>query len=372
MSPALTIVIPSFQGARRLPRTLRSLERQEVAGGLEILVVDDGSTEGTPDVARSFAGRLPLRVLASRENRGRGAAVNRGLREAAAPVVLILDDDMEAAPGLAARHQAMHSGSERIAALGRIVQEGLDLTDPFHAFLAREEGWRRATLLGGDPIGFEQVWTGQISLRRDDALSAGLFDETIRGYGLEDIEFAYRLGNSGVRFVYLDDAVSRHAAFMTNLDRYCLRHASVGEVAAYVAHKHDTPEMRLYLRLEPRPAPDRASLFLKLMDASASLLRRRRAAAFLAGPAWPFLRGAVGMLERAHLTRPLGFAYSVLRDIRYFDALGRARHGDSSSGSRSPTPERSSHATHGEAPIREEGLLEPARPEPSGRRRGSS
>ena len=94
-------------------------------------------------------------------------------------------------------------------------------------------------------------------------------------------------------------------------------------MAAYLARRHDTPEMRRYLRIEREPRA-RPSAFLRLMDASSALLRRPRAAAFLAGPlARPLLRAGVRVLEAARLDRPLSFVYSFLRDIQYFNALGQ-------------------------------------------------
>ena len=98
----------------------------------------------------------------------------------------------------------------------------------------------------------------------------------------------------------------------------------MGRVAAYVARRHDTPEMRRYLRLE-RDGRRPSSLFMRLMGASSALLRRRRLAAFLAGPiARPALRAGVALCETARLRRPLAFLYTLLRDIEYFNALGRA------------------------------------------------
>jgi GT2 family glycosyltransferase len=322
-APALSILIPSFDGEKRLPRTLEALAAQRLPGGFEVIVTDDGSADGTAEAARRLAGPAPMEVLRHPENRGRAAAVNTALRRARAPIVLVLDDDMEAEAGLLERHLEAHRDRPRRAAIGRIVQQDLDPTRPFHAFLLRDEEWRRRRLRGVETIGFGEVWTGQFSVERDEALAAGGFDERIRGYGLEDIEFAYRLGRRGVRFVYLDEAVTRHRAFADTFDRWCARQRSVGEVAAYLARRHDTPEMRRYLRIE-REARPRPTAFLRLMDASAALLRRPAAAAFFAGPiARPLLRGGVRALEALRLRRPLAFAYTFLRDVQYFDALGR-------------------------------------------------
>ncbi len=327
-APALSIVIPSYQGTERLPRTLGSLVDSQLTGGYEILVVDDGSTDATVETARGFADRLPLSVVRHPANHGRAAARNTGLRQARAPIVLLLDDDMLADPGLLARHLEAHGGGARIGAIGRIVQDGLDDRDPFHAYLRREEFHRRRRLQSAPHPSFGDIWTGQFSLRREDALAAGLLDETITSYGLEDVEFAYRLAGLGVRFTYLDDAVTHHAAYADNLERYCARHRGVGEVAAYILKQHDTPEMRRYLRIE-RPERRPTTYFLRLMDASRLLLRRPGVAAFLSRPpARTLLRAGVRGFEAARFDRPLSFLYSLLRDIEYFEALGHALQSD--------------------------------------------
>src|SRR5438445_3337038 len=125
-TPAISVVIPSYDGAERLPRTLASLVKSRVEGEFEVLVVDDGSSDRTSEAARAFADRLPISVLRHAQNRGRAAARNTGIRAARGGVVLILDDDMESSPGLIEHHLAAHRADPGVAAIGRIVQEGLD------------------------------------------------------------------------------------------------------------------------------------------------------------------------------------------------------------------------------------------------------
>jgi len=327
---AISVVVPSYEGAARLPATLDALAASAPGVRFEVIVVDDGSRDGTAAAAGAFRKRLPLRVLRHEANRGRAAACNTGLRVAGGAVVLLLDDDMRAEPGMIERHLRAHRDGGPIAALGRIVQQGLSEDEPFHLFLRREEASRRQRLLAAGTIGFAEVWTGQFSVGREAALAAGLLDEGIRAYGLEDIEFAYRLAAAGTRFVYLDDAVSRHHAFADTLERYCARHASVGTVAAYLARRHDTPEMHRYLRIVP-PRRAGASLFVRLIDLMSGLLRRPGAAAFFAlPPVQAVLRSAILPAERLRLRRLLALIYSFMRDVQYFRALrrGLARHGE--------------------------------------------
>jgi glycosyltransferase involved in cell wall biosynthesis len=97
--PELSIVIPSFNEELRLPVTLAEISgyirssRRET----EVIVVDDGSTDRTADVANSFRGEIQrLRVVANETNRGKGYSVRHGMTEARGRIVLFTDADLSA------------------------------------------------------------------------------------------------------------------------------------------------------------------------------------------------------------------------------------------------------------------------------------
>lgn len=95
MPPELSIVIPAYDEAQRLGPSLRRVldyvARREAAA--EVLVVDDGSRDGTADVARGFAAE-GVRLLAHGGNRGKGAAVRTGIAASRGRRVLITDADL--------------------------------------------------------------------------------------------------------------------------------------------------------------------------------------------------------------------------------------------------------------------------------------
>ncbi len=97
--PELSIVIPSFNEEMRLPVTLADISAYIRASKreTEVIVVDDGSTDRTADVANSFRGEIQrLRVIANEKNRGKGYSVRHGMLEAHGRIVLFTDADLSA------------------------------------------------------------------------------------------------------------------------------------------------------------------------------------------------------------------------------------------------------------------------------------
>src|SRR5690349_8736466 len=98
-SPKLSIVIPAFNEEKRLPATLERIANYVNASGreTEVIVVDDGSVDGTARVAESFREKIPaLRVVSNGRNRGKGYSVRHGSLEARGEIVLFTDADLSA------------------------------------------------------------------------------------------------------------------------------------------------------------------------------------------------------------------------------------------------------------------------------------
>ena len=93
MSADLSVIICSLNGAAGVDRCLHALAAQKDVD-LEVIVVDDGSTDATSDTAREHS----VTVIRHETNRGLAAARNTGLRAASAPIVAFLDDDCEPEP----------------------------------------------------------------------------------------------------------------------------------------------------------------------------------------------------------------------------------------------------------------------------------
>jgi glycosyltransferase involved in cell wall biosynthesis len=236
--PRLSVIVCSLNGAAGVDRCLRSLAVQTVRPSLELIVVDDGSADGTSDVARAHGAH----VIRHPENRGLAAARNSGVAAAAAPVVAFLDDDCEAEPGWAEQLLAGYAdritgvgGPIRPVASGRFLPGYLRRNNPlrpqerdlargdslpyrFYRYLARE--WKQP-----DESARREVYSfagANMSFRRDAVLRAGGFDERFR-FGGEELDLCMRLGRmepeSGLLLVP-DAQVIHH--FVPSL-RDCLR-----------------------------------------------------------------------------------------------------------------------------------------------------
>ncbi|MDQ6992857.1 MAG: glycosyltransferase family 2 protein [Mariprofundus sp.] len=93
----LSVIIPAYNEADRLPKTLQEAHEwltQSLGETFEILVVDDGSSDATSESVSVLMASMPeLRLLQQPENRGKGAAVRRGMLEAEGEILLFMDAD---------------------------------------------------------------------------------------------------------------------------------------------------------------------------------------------------------------------------------------------------------------------------------------
>jgi glycosyltransferase involved in cell wall biosynthesis len=209
-SPRLTVVIPTYQRRDSVLRLLASLGAQTFpADAFEVIVAVDGSTDGTADAVRSFAGPYAVSALEG-PNRGRARACNAGIRAARGDVVILLDDDMEASNGFLAAHAGAHAAGTRRAVVGAAPIAVRPDSPAFVRYMA--DGFRsRLDRLGqpGYRLRFRDAYTGNFSVGRDVLQAIGGFDEAFQVYGHEDYELALRLEAAGVELTYSADALAR-------------------------------------------------------------------------------------------------------------------------------------------------------------------
>jgi dolichyl-phosphate beta-glucosyltransferase len=127
----LSIVIPAFNEERRLGSALeRLLTDAALLDLLELIVVDDGSTDRTAEVAREFAEahpELPLRLLQLEQNRGKGAALRAGLLAAEAPLIGFIDADLSVPPPAFLDARALIEGGADMVVGRRVDDDGSSL-----------------------------------------------------------------------------------------------------------------------------------------------------------------------------------------------------------------------------------------------------
>lgn len=210
----LSVIIPTYNRCKRLQRCLESLCRQtESTDNFEVLVIVDGSTDGTQDFLAALQTPYLLRVL-WQDREGQCAARNKGIENASGHLCLFLDDDIVSAPTLVAEHiraQRVHNG---VVGLGRITQTLPAHADWFARCLAR--GWNerydrlekdQETLDTPSPD-WQDCYSGNLSVPRAKLQEVG-------GFALDlpasfDAELGYRLQQQGLSFVYIPGAHGEH------------------------------------------------------------------------------------------------------------------------------------------------------------------
>jgi glycosyltransferase involved in cell wall biosynthesis len=218
----LSVVIPTRDRAPVLARALDALRQQ---GADEVVVVDDGSKDDTPEVLAANDWVRSVRL----DGNGRSAAKNAGVEAAAGDVVLFMDDDVIATEGLVARHASHHAEhpGEHEALLGHVTwAPELDIT--------RHMRWleRGGPLFAYDEIDdpqsvpFRMLYTANVSLKRSFLEP---FDTELPIY--EDTELAYRLSKRGLRLRYDPRALGHHLREETP-ERTEKRMEEVGRAAA--------------------------------------------------------------------------------------------------------------------------------------------
>ncbi len=271
MNPELTVIIPTRDRAATLIENLGRLAREGLGESAEVVVVDDGSVDETPE-ALERAAELPLelRVVRREGAGGPGAARNQGIELARGSACLFLGDDTLAAPGLVARHLEFHrrSPDAESGLLGLIVPAP-SAASPFAEWL-HEAGkqFAFASIAPGRPIPAELFNTANASVKRELLQRAGGFDERF-GVGNDDVELGLRLGHAGLRLSYDPEAVAEHD-HPTDLQATLRRMRANGRSYRLLTDLHDD---------QPRPRRPAARHRAKAaaLTVTAVTLPRRRA-----------------------------------------------------------------------------------------------
>lgn len=235
----LSVIMPTFMRAEILPRCLDAYLAQLEPGADELIVVDDGSTDATPEILRTYAARHPQVLrLASQPNAGPASARNRGLALAEGETLLFAGDDVIPLPGTVAAHLAAHRRHPQSAVLGRIEwHPELELTPLMRWLDASGMQFDYESLRDGMRLGSAYWYSSNLSIPRSLLPRPPVFDERFRHACWEDVDLGLRLDAAGVPLHFCASALGQHWHPM-DLVGAVRRAERVGYYGAMLRDKH--------------------------------------------------------------------------------------------------------------------------------------
>lgn len=230
MNPRVSIVIPTFNGQELLARYLASVLEAADSVAAEVIVVDDGSTDGTVDFLRQ---RFPsVMTLPIRKNTGFSRAVDYGVEHAKGEVVVCLNNDVEATSGFLPPLLRHFRDPSVFAVIPRMLSSTDSRVNESVNFGKLKRGlfvtWRvndpnvEARLIaragGAFPVLYASGGAGAYS--REKFLALGGFDSWYTPCYGEDVDLSYRAWKRGWKVLYEPDSVVSHRQAATTMAVY--------------------------------------------------------------------------------------------------------------------------------------------------------
>jgi len=232
MQPELSVVIPTFNRAQLLRENLRALLDQSLDKQLfEIIIVDDGSNDGTAEAIAELRSHTSHHLrMYQEENKLAGCARNLGIKKARGAIILLIDDDITPNQELLQRHLELHQKYPELelGVLGRVItgNTGMDLCNP-DSRIAFPIG---TTKLGDPLVDAASLRTANLSLKKDFIEEAGLFIEGLPCF--QDNELAFRLKKRGLRLIFCQEAIGIHREPTDTVEKVMKRGKKYGRAAA--------------------------------------------------------------------------------------------------------------------------------------------
>ena len=215
----VSIVVPTYNRSALLERVVRSLFAQQAHDvAFEIVVIDNNSSDNTPQVVESLKPQSPVNLIYFRETRqGNAYARNAGVEQAQAPIVAFLDDDVVAEENWVTTIKSTFDRDPQLAFIGGRVLPMWDhdppawLTPSHWAPLALVDYGPEEKKIGGDsPLG---LLTANFAIRKEVFAELGGFLPTLQrvqgGIGsMEDHEFVLRICRGGKRGLYVPELIT--------------------------------------------------------------------------------------------------------------------------------------------------------------------
>jgi len=225
----VSFVVPVHNGALWIRECLQAILAQADGRPMEVIVVDDHSTDGSSELLQQLAVAWPVRVVTA-QRRGAAAAINTGIAVARHPIVCQIDQDVFVQPGW------MRVVTEALDDPEVAAAQGYYSTDPGATLYARAMNLdleQRYDAIDGNET--DHVCTGNSAYRADALRRIGLFDEAL-GYGYDN-DVSYRLRAAGFRLVICRTARSVHR-WREGFSGYLLQQYGFGYGRLDVVAKH--------------------------------------------------------------------------------------------------------------------------------------
>jgi len=245
----ISVVIPTYNRRPILEKCLRAMEQQQFpphtpVAGYEIVVVDDGSTDGTVAWLTAEATQFPHVRLVQQDHQGPAAARNLGVHQAQGDYIVFIDSDLVVLPDFLQCHattlvKGQTRLGDRVFTYGRVINtcnfdaptsEPFKVTDFSQAYFA----------------------TGNVAIAKHWLLQAGLFDTQFTLYGWEDLELGVRLKKLGLTLIKCPDAVGYHwhpPFSLAQIPKLIDQEIQRGRMGVLFYQKHPTWEVRLMIQM---------------------------------------------------------------------------------------------------------------------------
>jgi GT2 family glycosyltransferase len=197
-TPKITVQMCTYNRRALLGRVLDALFKQDLdPAEYEVVLVDDGSTDGSYEsVIERVAPPCAFHVVRQR-NAGLARGRNAGIARARGTIIMFMDDDVLATPGLLAAHLRFHDVHRRAICRGGVINVA-----SFDGLPKARYSWRNYS--------GAYFWTTNVSAPTELVREAGAFDERFSEYGWEDLELGFRLRTMGVPSILARDALVYH------------------------------------------------------------------------------------------------------------------------------------------------------------------
>lgn len=209
----VSIVIPTYNGAQRLPSTLSALSKQSCKE-FEVIIVNDGSTDATIEVVNSFEEKLPTMKLINQKNGGRSVARNSGAVAAKYPIILFIDDDIEIDSSNVEKHLSFHLKNKDSVLVGNPMLNSQKIGhDAFLNYRGRIESLWHQSDRETKTVTFDNYFftTQNLSIPQKLFQQIGMFDERLSDS--EDFDLSMRLLKDGKAIFFNPSLVCWHNDF---------------------------------------------------------------------------------------------------------------------------------------------------------------